>query len=254
MKYEIIQPCDQLKDLISHFWIGTWENSQKANSIHYIIASSLTEITFAFKDDKKNSELLFTSIQGQTDQPNQHAVENYNHLVGVAFYSHAFPYMFNIPASELNNEYLSLDTFLGYNGRILEEKIVSAVSTEQRIRILSEFFISLLQKQKFEDELVMNVIGSLKKSNGDVKMIDIASEFKISQKQLTRRFKTFTGFNPKVYSRIIRFESVVKNYPRVQNFTELSYLNNYYDQAHFIHEFKTLSGFTPKDFWKLSEE
>lgn len=67
------------------------------------------------------------------------------------------------------------------------------------------------------------------------------------------RFKVFTGFNPKLYSRIIRFESVIKNHSNARNLTDLSYLNNYYDQAHFIHDFKSFTGFSPKSFWKLSQ-
>ncbi len=255
MKYEIIQPCDLLKDFISHFWVGTWDvNTQNTNSTHYIIASSLTEITFAFKDNKKNSELLFTSIQGQTDEPNQYSVDKYYHLLGVSFYSHTLPYLFNIPATELNNEYLSLDTFSGQEARILNEKIVYARSIEQRIHIITEYFINLVRKKRFEDRLILNALKDIRKKNGEVRVKELTSDYGLSQKQFTRRFKVFTGFNPKLYSRIIRFESVIKKYPNAQNLTDLAYLNDYYDQAHFIHEFKSFTGFSPKDFWKLSEE
>ena len=255
MQYEIIRPCELLKDFISHFWVGTWDvNSQRVNSTHYIIASSLTEITFAFKENKKYSELLFTTVQGQTYEPNQYAVDEYYHLLGVSFYSHAIPYLFNIPSTELNNEYLSLDTFLGQDARILTETIAVAATTEQRVRILSEYFINSLKKRKFEDGLILNAIEYIRKRNGDVKITEIASDFGLSQKQFNRRFKVFTGFSPKLYSRIIRFESVIKSHSNAQNLTDLAHLNNYYDQAHFIHEFKSFVGFTPKDFWKLSDE
>ena len=255
MIYEIIQPCDLLKDYISHFWVGTWDiNAHNTNSTHYIIASSLTEITFAFKDNKKHSELLFTSIQGQTNEPNQYSVDKFYHLLGVSFYSHTLPYLFNIPATELNNEYLSLDTFLGQDARILNEKMGFANSTKQRIQILTEYFVNQLTKQHFEDKLILNAIDEIKKRKGDTKILEIASNFGLSQKQFNRRFKVFTGFNPKLYSRIIRFESAIRNYQNAQNLTDLAYLNNYYDQAHFIHEFKSFTGFSPKDFWKLSDE
>ena len=243
-----------LKDFISHFWVATWDvKYQRANTIHYIIASSLTEITFAFTDNKKHSELLFTSIQGQTYEPNQYSVDEFHHLVGVSFYSHAFPYLFNIPASELNNEYLTLDTFLGRDAKILTEKVALTDSTKERVRILSDYFLNRLRKQRFKDGLILNAIEFIKKRNGDGKITEIAGNFGLSQKQFNRRFKVFTGFNPKLYSRIIRFESVIKNYSNARNLTDLSYLNNYYDQAHFIHEFKSFTGFSPKSFWKLSQ-
>jgi hypothetical protein len=63
MKYTIIPPCDKLKDLVSHFWTGTWDTTlQKPNATYYVIANSLTEIIFAFNGSNKYSDLLFSTV------------------------------------------------------------------------------------------------------------------------------------------------------------------------------------------------
>lgn len=254
MIHEVISPCEALKDLISHFWVGTWDTtSQKPHTTYYVVANSLTEITFAFNGNHPAADLLFSAVQGHTHRPNQFTVDGFYHLIGVSFYSHAIPRLFNIPASELNHAFISLDTFLGQEGVILNEKIALAQNTPQRIELLSACFMTMLKKPQLEDPLISRAIKAIRSSNGKTKIEDLANTFCLSQKQFNRRFKAFSGFNPKTYSRIIRFESVIQTYPHTANLTETAYAHDYYDQAHFIHEFKSFTGFAPGDFWKLGE-
>jgi len=254
MKYEVIQPCEELKDVISHFWVGTWDaKTQEPNSTYYVVANSLTEITFAFHSIDLHSDLLFSAVQGHTQLPNQFSVLGFYHLIGVSFHSYAIPLLFNIPSTELNNEFLSLDTFLGSDGSLLNEKVAFAKSTQERIVLLSNFFISILRKRQLVDQPIIKAIKLIKKSSGLVRINELASNSSLSQKQFGRRFKEFSGFNPKTYSRIVRFESVISNYAKPTNFTQLAHENGYYDQAHFIREFKSFSGHNPTEFWKIND-
>lgn len=255
MIYEVISPGQELRDLISHFWVGTWEPAcRKPNTTYYVIASSLTEITFAFSNNNKHADLLFSAVQGHTHLPDRIAVDGFYHLIGVAFHSYAIPALFNMPASQLNKEFISLDTFLGYEGTILNEKMAMATSTQQRIDLLSGHFISVLKKQKPADRRITDAIKEIKRGNGNIKIEALANDFCLSQKQFGRRFKECSGFSPKTYSKIIRFESVLKHYSSLSDLTGLAHENNYYDQAHFIHEFKSFTGFTPKEFRRLGKD
>ncbi len=253
MKYAIVPPCDTLRDFISHFWVGTWEPGHQPVNDYYIIASSMTEIVFAFNETSHYSDLLFSSVQGHTHLPNTIKVANYNHLIGVSFHSYAIPFLFGISPTELSREFISLDTFLGLEGNLLSEKIALANTTNQRIKILSDHFISALNKSKQGDTLIIGAINEIKKHQGIIKVEKLAESFHLSQKQFTRRFKSFSGFNPKMYSRITRFESMINQYPTTGNLTDTAYANGYFDQAHFIHEVKAFTGFNPKAFWQLSE-
>ena len=255
VNYEIITPCNELKDLIHHFWVASWDGiTSKPNTQYYVIASTVTEIVFAFKNECRQSDLLFSTVQGHTYVPDQFPVDGFYHLIGVSFYSYALPSFFNIPASALTKEFISLSTFLGSEGDTLNEKIALASSTQQRINIISNYLISRLKKQKLEDTLITNAIKTINRSRGNIHIANLAHHFCLSQKQFNRRFKAFSGFGPKTYSRIVRFESVISNHPNPSRLTDISYLHGYYDQAHFIHEFKSFTGFTPTEFWKLSEQ
>lgn len=248
MQYTLIPPTKELSAFISHFWTCTWDKDDESrNHWHYVIANRLTEITFAF-DGK---DLVFSNIQGHTQNPNRYKVPEFNYLLGVAFHSFAVPQLFRSSALELNNELLSLDTLLNQNGKLLNEQIALANSTNERIEILSKHFTAALRESNSCHNIMAKAVQEIGKQQGNVKVEALADQFCLSQRQFNRRFKEFSGFSPKVYSRIVRFESVLNNCPNPVSFTETAYQHSYADQAHFTNEFKALSGYSPRDFWRI---
>lgn len=255
MDYLVTQPDGELKNYISHYWVGTWNlDSTPPNDSYYVIASSTTEFTFGFSGAGKEDDLLFSIVHGHTQEPLQKMVEGYYHLIGVSIYSHAIPSLFNIPAYDLNREFLPLSIFLGGEGEELNDRIANARTSRERLEILDDYFKGRLKNQRESDVRMLKAIKEVKRFNGNSKIIDLASDSFLSQKQFNRRFKDFSGFNPKTFSKIIRLESAIKNYPAFPSLTELALKVGYYDQAHFIREFKELTGFSPREFWKLSEK
>ncbi len=255
MEYSMIPPCRELKEVVSHFWVATWDKqAQSANETYYVIASSLTEITFAFSGPGQQDQLLFSAIQGHTHLPDQLPVDSFHQLIGVSLHSYAIPILFGFPPYDLNQEFLALTTFLGQDGKMLNEKMALAQSTECRIRILSNYLKCLLSNKNIKAPLMTSAIQQVKRSDGNTKVIDLAGDAFLSTKQFNRRFRDFSGFTPKMYARIIRFESAIRSYAYFSNLTEVAHHSGYYDQAHFIREFKAFTGFNPTTFWKLSEQ
>ncbi|MFC3702722.1 helix-turn-helix domain-containing protein [Reinekea marina] len=254
MIHSIIQPCIELRGIVSHFWTGSWESIlSKPNNTHYIIANRLTEITFAFNNTKPNADLVFSSIQGHTYLPRTAVVSEYNHLIGVTFNSYALNRVFDTQALDLSNEFISVDTFLGSKGKTLNEMIASPNTTEKRIKILSDFILSMLNERFSNDRLILNSINKIDLSLGTLRIEDLAKKYHLSEKQFGRRFKAFTGFSPKIFSRIVRFEASIANQINSDSLTDLAQKTGYFDQAHFNNEFKSLTGFSPKNFWKLKD-
>ncbi|HEX2898290.1 MAG TPA: helix-turn-helix domain-containing protein [Bacteroidia bacterium] len=72
----------------------------------------------------------------------------------------------------------------------------------------------------------------------------------ISMRQLERTFKDHAGFSPKTYARILRFQSTTKEYGNThKTLTDIALDCGYYDQAHFIHDFRQFSGYAPGDYF-----
>jgi AraC-like DNA-binding protein len=78
----------------------------------------------------------------------------------------------------------------------------------------------------------------------------VAEDAKVSRRQLERRFAEATGATPKAFQRTARFQTVLKKLllARSGDYLAAALAAGYYDQAHFIHEFKEYTGETPGEF------
>jgi AraC-like DNA-binding protein len=76
----------------------------------------------------------------------------------------------------------------------------------------------------------------------------------ISSRELERRFKKNIGLSPKQIARIYHFQSVLQLKNKSGSSTELAHAAGYYDQSHFIREFRDIAGINPFSFFKEEKE
>ncbi|MBX3080389.1 MAG: AraC family transcriptional regulator [Anaerolineae bacterium] len=97
---------------------------------------------------------------------------------------------------------------------------------------------------------IQNAGAALDASGGQVDMPTLATRAHLSLRQFERQFKHWTGILPKAYARLIRHESARASLYRdpAQSMAAVALDHGYTDQAHFIHEFKTFTGYTPGEF------
>lgn len=277
MDYAEIAPCDELKDMISHFWVCSWDpRAPHPEGRYYIVANTLTNITFVFSEPSPGGELLHSMVEGHTYLPRHLTVKPYRHLLGVSIRSHALPVLFPVAAAEVSHEVLSLDTFLAWDGAMLNERIAGAGCARERIAILTDFFRARLRRdagaavRRARDRAgpaigpgvaahssgnpMVDAVTIIRRGGGKLSVVDLAARYRLSRKHFNRRFREFTGFTAKKYAQVVRFESVIKGYPAASTLTDLAHGTGYFDQAHFNHEFRAFTGLSPRDFWKLGDD
>jgi AraC-like DNA-binding protein len=84
------------------------------------------------------------------------------------------------------------------------------------------------------------------------KVRDLASHFNLSERQFERKFSEYAGMSPKRFMRIVRFENACNLYRNKleKSLTEIAYECGYFDQSHFIRDFKTFSGYEPGQYFR----
>lgn len=251
MDYITIPPCEELKEFISHFWVLRQDGSEPVNPTYYLTANSLTELTFLFDNVPQNPELLFSSIQGQTEKSRQLPANPWVDIFGVSIFPYAVPYLFGIPADELNNLSIPMEELLGAKAEAISLKIALASTTEARINLLSEYLKTALTDKPIDDTRIIQAVHYIRMQDGNVNIKNLANNFCLSERQFERRFKTHAGFSPKLYARIVRFEAALNSHRHIDTLTETAYNNGYYDQAHFIREFRVFSGLSPSEYFSM---
>lgn len=129
-----------------------------------------------------------------------------------------------------------------------KEKMYSIFATpkdEARRNAFENYWLSKLKEKdlSFMEKLISDVAA-------DHKIGEIAKKHSISRQYLNRIFLTAIGKPPSEYRKIDRFRSSLANRNNIKNLTELSNENLFYDQSHFIRNFKDLTSLSPHAFFK----
>jgi AraC-like DNA-binding protein len=161
---------------------------------------------------------------------------------------YAIPLLFGIPSSEIKNELVDLVSLLGQDGKDITEQMLGAKNNFERLAFINRFLE--IRIQEFKRPEIVHAAQDIYRKNGVVNVLHLASQASFSQRQFERNFKEQTGFTPKTFSRIVRFKSLVSQYKKENStLTQLAYAFGYYDQAHFIQDFKQFSGYNPLTYF-----
>lgn len=123
-------------------------------------------------------------------------------------------------------------------------------TAEQRIRCLSDYIDSLLQTP-YQPDIIDLFYDKIVNSSNRLLLKDIKKDFPASHRTLERNFIKRTGVSPKTLMRIVRIEYL---WSKIQNehaidYQDMVFDGNYFDQAHFINDFKSIVGEAPNFFF-----
>jgi AraC-like DNA-binding protein len=176
-------------------------------------------------------------------------------LIGVVFYAESFSKLFNFPFHEIVNGGRRLDDELSSSYLEMHERLQSTIGDQQRINLLNTFIEHQLAQVDFSFTKFDQLIKSIRLDGGSLGIKDMADQSNLSQRTLQRNMKSLIGVGPKSYSNVMRFKKVLEfihNHPSY-DWQDVLYLCGYYDQAHFIRDFKKYTGKTPRAFTQGNE-
>ena len=157
---------------------------------------------------------------------------------------------FKEPMHELSDMSVSLDHLIQRQKiKDLEERLSEATDHPQRIAIVEHFLLSELKRTQ-TDMLVFHSIQKMQYTHGDIRIKDMLTDLHISRDPFEKRFRRVTGTTPKQFAGIIRLRYLIDHYTNDDSLTEAAYAAGYFDQAHFIKDFRAFTGQTPHAFFK----
>ncbi|PSR56691.1 AraC family transcriptional regulator [Adhaeribacter arboris] len=255
MIYYTLPPAPELARYVRFFWVLESEASVSQPYIHRSMADGCAELIFHYKGQfnelvaADKTEKSFTAgLHGPSQTFRRFAIEQGFGIFGVYLYPFALTQLFSIPAVEVKNQMPDMASLLGAEGKDLEDKIMTAPDNNTRRQLLSGFLQKKLSKNYIKQPPpVFASIQAIIQNKGLLSVNQLAEQASLSPRQFERTFKTHSGFSPKLFSRIIRFQAALNEYGNQQkSLTQISYACGYYDQSHFIHDFKEFSGHHPR--------
>jgi AraC-like DNA-binding protein len=250
MKFDKIIPTDQLKPYIKYFVVS--END--VQSEYRVFPSSGLVMGFQYSGRLSNIQnemehsLSKAGITGISD-----SYKIFRNTAGIGtilvyFTETGFAQFASHPANELFNLSISLEHI--FEKSIVaetEEKLAAARSDKQRIQIIEKFLLSQLKDIR-KDKLIIEAVKIIYETKGSIRIKELNKQLLISQSPFEKRFRKLVGTTPKKFASIVRFNAVLDNLTDTKSLTDICYEHNFFDQAHFINDFKQYTGDSPERF------
>lgn len=264
MKLQIILPVQELRPYILRIWLAETDNGLTDHGT-LVAPNAKPKIMIAFKnaisatdhnktDYCKEGNICFIGIR---DVPiNLITPRGATGSIGVEFKTEGAYRFLRNPMNELANNMFSFSDVYGHIGRELIEMISNEKNPIQKIKIIQDFLIKIIHKTNRDNCIIdysTEYISSLK---GLTTIKELERKTGYSSRYLEMLFNEYLGVSPKTLITIYRFQRFYKalsNY-KIPNLPIDNIYDFYYDQAHYIREFKRYTGYTPVQYSKFNND
>jgi AraC-like DNA-binding protein len=171
-------------------------------------------------------------------------------VIGVHFRpGGAFPFL-RMPAGELRDATVGLDDLWGASAGELRDRLLEAATAQARIAILEEVLMDRLLRRCDRHGAVSFAMRRFLAGPQVTTIASVTGQVGLSPKRFIQVFRDETGFTPKVFCRIRRFQQALDHMEgrKRVDWTNVALDCGYFDQAHFIHDFRAFSGINPSTY------
>jgi len=128
--------------------------------------------------------------------------------------------------------------------REVEDRLAESRDHAERIRLVERFLLSLRRTRVPDGSL--RKAARLLQAQPALDLASLAGQLGLGERQMERKFREWIGIGPKRFARLARFQHVVDLLQRSPASLEAALEQGFYDQAHFIKEFRAFAGATPE--------
>lgn len=239
--YAEFLPNAKLQGVIYCYWQLKTTTPLTEPFFYRVVADGCIDIFFELNNPKDNF------VMGFCKKFTEFPLNNTFNYVGIRFLPTMFPQLFKINATELSNRFEQLADVVPQVSAFIANNFHHSLTAEEIKTSLDKYFINIIENTTFNyDHRLYNAIGKILKEFG---MVSIEQDLNtgLSQRQLRRLFEFYIGDTPKTFAQVVRFQHILRAKPSAQSLKQNKLFFNigYYDQAHFIKEFKNFYGVTP---------
>lgn len=256
MQYQESKPFGRLANYIKCYWSIEYQNSGPSEP-EPIVPDGCIEIVFdladrfrQFNPDGSTEIQPDVLIAGQLRSSVLVGPTGNVSLFGIRFLPTGAARFFRGQVPELSDRITPLDLVWGVCVKTVADQLAGAGSFLEKVAIVEELLNARLALVDDMEPTVEQAVRLILAGNGLMPIPAIARSAGISDRGLVRKFRQLIGISPKSYSRIVRFQRVLRSFeddPLIE-VPDVAIKYGYYDQSHLINDFRQYAGLTPTEF------
>lgn len=257
MNYQVYTPSQELRPFVKCFW--SLDDNEKEEPIKQrVLPDGCMEMIFHYGDlyrqyfeDGSSIIQPRSFVFGQITKYIEIAPTGISGIISGRFLPDGLRPFIKMPVTQLENKAVSLKEIFNEEGIILEKEVTSATNNDDRIRLIETFLLAKLTEQHTIDAIAKSCVEVIFHSQGQIGIVALAGKMNIHRRNIERRFTAVIGMSPKQLAKVARLQATFRmlGQKKFSTLTEIAYENGYFDQAHFIKDFKEFTGMNPKSFF-----
>lgn len=250
-------PLDQFIQVLIYF-----EGIQHEHSIDRLLPNGDSEILISFQDTPQfiYDNTTLKEIQacnqvwaaGLRTEPITIPAGSMASMMVVSFKKGMSYPFFPFPVDEITDHVLDSDLIWGEDFALVREQMLATGDVDSRFALMENFLVSKFASRLKLDECVAFAVGEMARDPGRQNIARMSDKIGYSQKHFISMFKRRVGVTPKAYLKIMRFQRAINTIEISPagsiDWASISYDCGFFDQSHFINDFKVFSGFTPEEY------
>lgn len=262
MDYRTFSPSPLLSPFVKCYWTleGRPEETERRQRV---LPDGCIEMAFLLGDDIKRyrteTETILqprAMVIGPFAEPFTIEPCGEVNTFAARFYPHGFRSFVSVPLAQLANRETPLENLFDSDELDgLPESILRADDTAHRVLLVERFLIALLASGPTIDRITRTTVELILRTRGKRSVGALLDGEGVQTRQMERNFQRHIGISPKKLGRVVRLQSALSLLLDSQpgELSRVAYEAGYFDQAHFIHDFKQLTGCTPSQFGSSQE-
>lgn len=237
-------PSPDLSHFVQHYWFTSWQlpkgESHAAETLPFPSAHMVTE---------KNSSAVYGVMTGKFSR----CLTGSGHAFGIKFRPGAFYGFYGASVSFLTNRKVSFDAIFGQSGAVLSRRLIRGGARENWISHIEKFLAARMPKKDIIVEEVRNLVEQIMEDRNITRVEQIAAMMGMNLRSLERLFAKYVGISPKWVIQRYRLQEAARLLAEGrETASALAADLGYFDQAHFIRDFKSVLGLTPAMYVALN--
>jgi AraC-like DNA-binding protein len=256
--FNFCKPKPPLLKFVDNFWLYEGHEAERrterilpTGTLELVINLRQNELRFFDTERPENcSRFSGAVVSGASGRAFAPDTPEEAFIIGVHFKpGGAFPFL-GLPAGDLADTHVDLETLWGASAGQLRERLCEARNSDERFQLLQEALLSRLCHGAEQHYAVSAALEMFGKNQAGPRVREAAKHLGLSQRRFIEVFKAEVGMTPKLFGRIQRFQQTrtfIQHNPSI-NWADLAVDLGYFDQSHFIREFLEFSGLSPTDY------
>ncbi|CAG7653044.1 DUF6597 domain-containing transcriptional factor [Paenibacillus allorhizosphaerae] len=243
-RYEPVQP---LAHLVEYYWVVRWDLRGQAPYRQVVLSYPNVHMVF-----EKEHNGTFAGVYGVPSKPYTRDLHENGVVIGVKFQPGGFYPFWKHPISNITGQILSVGDVFGEDGTALQKQMFALDDAEKGAQLVERFLLERLPEPDDNVALLNRIVQTVIDNREITKVEDVVSLLGINKRTLQRLFSRYVGVSPKWVIKRYRLQEAAERMEKgdVPDWSALSQHLGYYDQSHFIKDFKAMVGRSPLEYVK----